>query len=53
MEKIICEQTNTENGTSTGNKVKYFIAPTVREMVEKINELVEAYNELCLSNKKP
>ncbi len=48
MEKLKQNYTKTENGVP-GN-IKYAITPTVKEMVEKINELVEAFNKL--NNKK-
>ena len=45
MNKLITGQTNTTDGLNS-TKFKYFIAPTVQEMVNKINELVEEVNKL-------
>lgn len=43
MDKIITQKTYTTDGANK-SKMAYFIAPTVKEMVEKINEIVEWIN---------
>ena len=49
LEKIKTIHTTTENGIKLSmgkDTIDYIIAPTVKEMVEKINEAIEEINKI-------